>query len=218
MITSRQAMMSYGALIFAMLVLALGLSLADSDLLQVLLREDGPVELLTCAAYTTCTLYMLLEADNSFLSRYHHLVVVPIAFGLRELDFDRRFTQLGIFSSKFLFSPIVPVYQKLLGGCVIAAALYVIWRLCRYHWRAFVTGLRQRSEPLSAGTGLALLLIVLSQSLDGLDRKLGDIGIHISQGPASEAVVFEETFELGIPFVFLIMAAYYFTSRQSRPA
>ena len=133
-------------------------------------------------------------------------------FGLRELDFDKRFTTMGILKSRFYTSDVVPLGEKLIGLMVILILLYVVYRIIKDHTASFVDGVKNR-VPQHLGVLSAIGLLVFSKSIDGLDRKLGDVGITVDPTVATYFGTVEEVLELGIPVLIFIAFALYLSDQ-----
>ena len=63
---------------------------------------------------------MAVRGGRAYLTRNSYLVVLITFFGCRELDFDKRFTAVGVLKSRFYLSTDIPVFEKLIGLIVIA--------------------------------------------------------------------------------------------------
>jgi hypothetical protein len=69
--------------------------------------------------------------------------------------------------------------------------------------REFLGGLKNHS-PISLGALIAMVFLVVSQSLDGLDRKLRNLGVEIAGNSSVYASSAEEILELGIPIIVFL--------------
>ncbi|AUL99918.1 hypothetical protein B4966_06935 [Rhodocyclaceae bacterium] len=166
-----------------------------------LLKEGGFIETLSAVLYLVCAACMLSWAQRARAWPY---VVLMVLFAMREADFDKRFTEVGVLKSKFLFSPLVPLHQKLIGGAVLALALYVLVTIVRRDGLSFVRALHARSVE-AWGWAMAILLVLASKALDGVGRKLADVGIVLDPVIDLHAGALEEVLELGIG-IFILLA------------
>ena len=64
----------------------------------------------------------------------------------------------------------------------------------------------------------AMVGAVLSEVLDGLRRKLANIGLILPESSEQVFTRFEETIELGIPLFLLIAVVIYFSTRNLEPS
>lgn len=200
-------------LILLMLTFGIAVSL-EGRTRQSMLAEGGWVETMTVVGYFLCALHIILKGGRQFLIRHHHLFLIVTLFGLRELDFDKRFTTMGILKSRFMTSPQVPVVEKIIGALVIALLVYVVARTIRLHVRDFIRSFRKLSA-VTIGISLTGILLILTKSLDGIDRKLKGFGVEISGQFTRNTSAFEEVMELGVPLFLLTASIAYF--RSSRP-
>ena len=196
----KQTLSAYGWTAALLLVLFLISLPMDESMRAMVLKEGGLIETISALLYLVCAGHMLSWAHRARAWPY---VVLMILFAMREADFDKRFTEVGVLKGKFLFSPLVPMHQKLIGGAVIALALYVVYTIVRRDGWHFVRALRDRSIE-AWGWAIAIGLVFVSKSLDGLGRKLADVGITIHPLVDLHAGALEEILELGIGiFIFL---------------
>lgn len=166
-----------------------------------LLKEGGAIETLSAVLYLVCAAYMLSWVQRARAWPY---VVLMVLFAMREADFDKRFTEVGVLKSKFLFSPLVPLHQKLIGGAVLALALYVLVTIVRRDGLSFVRALHARSVE-AWGWAVAIVLVLASKALDGVGRKLADVGFVLDPVIDLHAGALEEVLELGIG-IFILLA------------
>lgn len=190
-----------GALIGCSAVLAAALAL---DLLiaprSSITREGGPVELCSAGFYL---LALAALCARSPVGRAWPGMIALLAMFLRELDADKRFTDEGLLSTK-IFVYDIPVWQKLLAAGVLAVLLVaagaLIWRGAARLFR----GLAER-RTWSIYFASAVVLAVVSKSVDGLGRKLAPFGLRVPENVNARAGQMEEVMEIGIP-VLLLMA------------
>ena len=169
-----------------------------------LLAESGPIEQLSALGYFFCVFYMAVRGGRAYLTRYSYLVVLLTLFGCRELDFDKRFTTMGVLKSRFHLSTNVAVFEKLIGLIVIALIIWSVAMIVRNHISSFLEGLRLvRVE--ATGVAAALLLLGFSKGIDGVARKLAPLGVDLSGKVSSLAGTTEEVMELGIPLLMIIV-------------
>ena len=177
-----------------------------------LTEEGGLIENLTVWLYAILIVFLVFWARvratcNKVLCP---LVILMLIF--RELDFDKQFTKMGIFKSKFYKSAEVPVIEKIVAVLVITAILGVVLVLLRHNKEWLVQGVRQRLR-VQSGIVVALLLAGFSKLvLDGLPRKLEKAGIGANELLRAHHDVYEEVLELAIP-VSLLLAAWYLRTR-----
>ena len=197
-------------ILLALLLATLIASLGDSSV--SLTAEGGLVESLTVWLYAILIVFLVFRARvRETLNRILCPIVVLLLM-CRELDFDKKFTEMGIFKSKFYKSAEVPIVEKIVAVVVIVAILVIAGMLLRRNWKWLVLGVRQRLRSES-GIAVALLLAGFSKLvLDGLPRKLEKLGLAANEFLRAHHETFEEVLELAIP-VSLLLAAWYLWRR-----
>ncbi|MEM7250080.1 MAG: hypothetical protein AAF493_01565 [Pseudomonadota bacterium] len=201
------------AVLLMLLAVFAGALWMDSSAATRFMREDGPVETATVALYGLCLALMFLRGGMSYLRKHWYAATLVLVLALRELDLHKEFTTMGIFRTRFFLSDKVPAAEKLIGALVIIAILAVLIIAVRRHWRRWWQGLRQLN-PIAVGITVAVLLGVLSKTLDGSKRKLESIGLDVTDMLQERLFLVEETLELGIP-CFLLIALHAYLKRPA---
>ena len=203
--------------VFSFLIIFIFLSLWSlswsEELYRLILSEEGLVETISALGYFLCIGLLFYMAGKSSLNNYWYVYLIFLAMGLRELDFDKRFTATGIFKSKFILANDVSVLEKFVGIAVILLILYSVYILVIRHFKAFLKGLAALNLR-SYVVFLALAIAVISKTLDGLARKLLSFGIYIDDSLSLFTSRLEEILELGIPLAFLCAIYLYFYDRR----
>ena len=157
---------------------------------------------------------MIVRGKWSYIRKYHYFFILVLLFGFRELDFDKRFTTMGILKSKFYLSSSVPLSEKLIGLFVIAVLFYIIFSIVKNYYKYFFTNLKKLS-PVHLGSLVIFFVLLVSKTLDGLSRKLGDFGFVMDEQLVSYFEAIEEILELGIPLLIISTLLIYFSSENS---
>lgn len=165
-------------------------------------EEGGIVETVTVWSYFVCLLLVVFGGNWEHIKKYHYFLLLILFFGLRELDFDKPFTTMGIFKSRFFFSSDVLIVEKLVGLFVIAVLLYVLISIIKNHFKDFLYKAIQGST-LHLGALIIIFFLVISKSMDGIGRKMSDFGYTLNDATISYFVITEEILELGIPLLFI---------------
>lgn len=174
--------------------------------------EGGVIETLSVLAYFLCAVLILAKGGISYIRQYHYFFILIILFGLRELDFDKRFTTMSIFKGNFYFSGNVPITEKLMGILIIAILLYILLLMIKNHLKGFFSKVA-KGYPVHIGALLTFALLFFVKSIDGIGRKLGDMGFFIKQQTGMTFLVIEEVLELGIPLLIISSYCIYFSNR-----
>lgn len=189
-------------LFFLLLVIGIILSIPE-ELSKSLLSESGPIEMIAAVSYLLVLAYVFKKFTIAYIAKYHYFLMILFMFTLRELDFDKRFTEVGILKSKFLVSEQVPVLQKIIGGLVLLVLIYAVARTLYHHAIPLLKSVF-KPETYMIGIYLGVGCIVVSKTLDGLERKLKGFGFEISNWFTQHASHIEEVLEMFIAVFFFI--------------
>ena len=97
----------------------------------LLISEGGIIESLSALGYFISVAAMFYYGGVRFAKRYHYLIMLTALFGLRELDFDKRFTSMGILKGRFFTSDLVPLEEKFIGAVVVLVLIYIVFRIVK---------------------------------------------------------------------------------------
>lgn len=197
----------------ALLTVCLSVFLIGSGNTDLLIKEGGIIETLSALGYFLIAGYLIYKGGLAFLRTRGYFVLLVLLFGMRELDMDKQFTTMGIFKSRLYLNPDMPLGDKLLGVAVILLLFWILFKLFRNHGRAFLKGLRNGNAE-SIGAGIAMALIAVSKTLDGLPRKLESLGFAGGRALTYQFSVLEEVLEFGIPVFILLAFDIYFRKLQ----
>lgn len=201
MINRKSYYLLYGVVLSGLIASIVFLGSVNPDTRDAIVKEGGAVESLSAIGYFICAILLFLIGRNH--KSYWYLMLVLFAFGLRELDFHNRFTTMSLLKTKFYVSPDVPVMEKIIGAAVILLLLYSFFHLIKNHFRDLMSAIKQM-EPYAIGAFFGIFLLFLTETLDGLARKLASIDITIGNDMNRLSSNIEEILELGIPLMFMI--------------
>lgn len=191
----------YGFILIILFSLIFFVSFLEPDMRDAIIQEDGPVEILSAAGYFLGVILILMILKKK-VSDCWQLIVVLLAFGFRELDFNSHFTRISITQLHFYMSHHIPYIQKI---CAVFCALlifYCIIHLLRCHFRSFIISLKNyEPHAICIFTGFIFLFVALA--LDGLHDKMMKVNIIIGKDLDHWAQNTEEILELGIPIMFI---------------
>jgi hypothetical protein len=212
--TNKQNKLFYAYIVVlcVLLILFSFSAVLDDVSRKALLSEDGPVETVSAALYFVCCAYALIQGGGAFLKKYPYFVVIPMLFGMRELDFDKRFTTIGVLKSKFYVSPLEPWHTKLIVVMLGLAVIMLFVMMVKNHLNDLWESVRS-GGAFGWGVVQVLVMLVVSKSLDGLERKCISIGLSVPPLLAEYSSVAEEIIELGIPVIMLLLFRHYFSQR-----
>jgi hypothetical protein len=81
------------------------------------------------------------------------------------------------------------------------------------HLKEFLSGLKNYSV-VSIGIFMAIVLIVVSKSLDGLCKKFKEFDVEISNQTCMHLTALEEILELGLPIILILTVIAYFNQKD----
>ncbi len=202
-IASKHNMFGILAIVMFMTALSMSISILPKELATDIIRENGPVEVITALGYMVAAGWLFIAG----LKRQIHSGVsagfLVLLLGLRELDFHARFTTMGIFKTRFYVSPDVPVVEKVIVSIIVIALIVSIVKFIRLHYSPFLQSLCRKYPPAIA-VALAVGLMVVSKMLDSFSGPLQSIINLVHNDPALCMWVMEEIFEMGIPCLILL--------------
>lgn len=130
-------------------------------------------------------------------------------FTLRELDFDKRLRIIEVFDGRFYVGYSLPFTARILALVSLGFVVYIVTFTLYSHSKSFLIGLKQGSS-ISQGVLIVIVLLFLSNFIDGLMRKLNIFGVIISDATFVYFNAIEEVLELGISIIiFIIIDAYF---------
>jgi len=188
--------------------------LVEFSFAHFIVAEGGPVETISAVLYFACFLLVLLKGGVPFFISRPYFTLLPLIFGLRELDFDVRFTGIKIYKVKFYLNQDISLLAKIIAFTVVAAIATLLVLMIARESRAFYAELKQHSY-IGRGAFLIIVLIAVSKSIDGLGRKLAAVGLAVSPTVLRNAPVAEEFLELGIPMIMFLLFWKYFQRSTS---
>jgi hypothetical protein len=148
------------------------------------------------------------------------LAILPLAAGMRELDWHKKFTADSILKSNYWLGKIpAPPGEKIIAALILALIIFCVIVAASRYGRGFIADLRKR-EPIARQTAAALaLLFVAKNFLDGINRKLAPLDLKLGRAAAEIAHTWEECLEFTA--ALLIFGAAFFTlaaTRRRKPA
>lgn len=207
--TDQQAIKGFGMTGLLLLVLmSIGLFLERSAW-DVVLGEGGLVESVSWLGYLLCAGLILYKGKTAYLVRYHSFLLLVLLFMFRELDFDKRFTTMGIFHCKFFISSRVPLAEKAIGALATLLLVYAVVSVLYLGLKEFYYGLKHRSA-VCLGALIVILLIGASKFLDGAVRRFKELGFDFGKNASIHVSSVEEVLEMGIPIIMFVTFLLYF--------
>jgi len=182
-------------------LLVVGILLLPGNLPPMMVRENGPIEILSAAGHFFFCLYFLylhyIRAIKTSIAPFFFIFLL----GLREFDFHQRFTTMGIFKTKFFVSYEVPIMEKLIVTIIILLGLTYGIIYLRRTLPTFKQNLLSR-RPYALSIASAFGCIFLSKFLDG-NAEIFEPLLPMVENLALFSVTLEECLELFIPIFFI---------------
>lgn len=211
--SEKQLMVSYYIVMIFLFLLFISSTTLDDTTRNMLLKEEGPIEIVSAALHFICFFVIALKGGSAFFKKFPYFNILPLLFGFRELDFDNKFTTTGILKIKFFTRSDVPLYEKAIGFVVIFSVVVLVAMMIKKHFWPLVTELKKRS-PIGIGVIMTIVIIIASNTLDGLGRKTKSLGWELHPLILKYSSVAEEIVELGIPILMILMFSYYFRAKS----
>ncbi|SNX68802.1 hypothetical protein SAMN05878503_102288 [Cereibacter ovatus] len=181
----------------------LGWNLVFLESLDRFFKEGAGVEMVTVILLGLAILFWFWTRGLGAGLAAWHIPLLLALFAMRELDFDKRFTEQGVLKLRYYTGP-GPFSEKIVGILVIGVILAVVWALLRRNLRDWLARLARR-ETGAWLVAAAILVVGVAKSIDGLDRKLAPLGIDVPAIVAQRSGRIEELLELA--FVLLLIQA-----------
>ncbi len=207
--TDKQTMTGFALTgVFLCILFIIALFLEEHNA-KIFLEERGVVESATVIFYFLCAVFIIYKGKLNYLKRYYYIFLLIIFCMLREMDFHKRFTTMGIFKTKFFLNSYTPFFEKFIGAVVIVVLLYFLYLMLSRHFKDFYDGLKNR-YIISFGALIVAIFLGASKSIDGISRKFDMLSVEIGEKITFYAWAAEEILELGIPIILLLTYMAYF--------
>ncbi|TKA96150.1 hypothetical protein FAZ78_12995 [Cereibacter changlensis] len=195
-----------------MTLLLLGWDLIFIESIDLYFKEGVGIEQVTVVLLVWAIGLLVWRLGLRRSLREWQLPLALLLMALRELDFDKRFTDQGVLKLRY-YTSSEPLSDKLPGILLLLVLALMLYRLARRNLMPWLRGLRQRDlcAWLVAAAGVAG---VIAKSIDGLARKLAPFGIEVPAIVDHRAGRIEELLEM--LFVFLLIQAIV-TARGAAP-
>lgn len=192
------------------LTLSMAMILCDlvlSDDITLVFKEGHSIEVMSALLLFGAAILWFWLGGSAEDGRNWHIPVIVLLMGMRELDFDKRFTSEGVLQLR-LYTGDSPMWEKLVGAMVVGLILWCGIRLAVINLPRWFRGL-YRLSPVSWLVGSAGLLLVVAKSLDGIDRKLAPFGIVFTRDFVTVSGRVEEVLELAMALLLVQAVAFF---------
>jgi len=174
--------------------------------LETVDSEAGVVEAMSTLVLAFAV-FLFVQRAGSLAARtvYWYATVVLIFLLARECDLDKLMFRQGVFTLKH-YTGAAPLWQKVVGLFLVLGLLAALVTLLRRGFVPLVRGI----FAFSGWAWLilaAVILLIAGKTLDGLGRKLADVGYTLSVSGHDLAQYIEELAELGAEMCILLAVA-----------
>ncbi|MBW7957434.1 MAG: hypothetical protein H3C68_06020 [Deltaproteobacteria bacterium] len=173
-----------------------------------LFRENNLIESLSALGYGLAAAYAFFKGGVRFVRTRPYFIALFVFCALRELDFNRRFTSVGLMKLEF-YTGHTPLAEKLLGSLVLMILAWIAVMILKQHLIRFRRGFAAHGRIYMLSIA-GFLLAALVKTLDGFQRKLRSLGVYLPDAWSAYVTYLEESLELGIPLVILWTLVVYF--------
>ena len=193
-------------LILGIVFVIFGIVLLPGDHHIGIIGESGVIENAQFLGYMACAVLSWVFAKKKLWQSGLSGGIIFLAFALRELDFQKRFTVMSITKTSFFMSPDVSLNAKLISGVLIISLLVIFCLFLKKNTRHLLTGFQADAKwAFSACAGIILLFAAVT--LDKGNGFLKDFGMGLMKFESLRIKFTEEIVELAIP-VFFLMALF----------
>lgn len=191
--------------VVALLIAVIGMM--PSEMAVMVVKEHGPVELLTSVAYLVAAVWLFGLALKRGKTACFPAAFVILLLGMREMDFHSKFTTMGVFKTRYYISPEVPMGEKAVVTIIMIGILYVAFRFVAANFKPFIFDLRN-GRISSRMVAMAIGFGVVSKIFDSMSGPIRKVVAIFHSDPRTFLRGAEETLELAIPF-FILLAIYH---------
>jgi len=181
---------------------------------ETLMGETGPVERLTTVSYFLCAMFAAAaRAQDPDRSTTLALVIVMVAFALRELDWHKAYTGTSVLRLSWYAGPAAWTTKLAAVAAlapVAASMAWLVWRHAVPTWRDW-----RAARPVATTVVVFFATLALAKTLDRMVSILSfDLGVHVPLYWVALRSSLEECLELGLSLLLLLGLAQYRAARR----
>lgn len=190
-------------ILLLIIVMSFTLRLLPDKIAVMLVEENGPIENAQVIFYMAGAIISWVYAKKRIWNSGLKGGFILMFLALRELDLQKRFTDISITRTKFYFSPDIAILTKIAGGIIVIGILFVVITFITSNARILFRSVKNR-ENCAIFTFTGIILLPVATIIDGSLRFLKALGIQTGENAYLTKTIFEETVELAIPVLFLV--------------
>lgn len=131
------------------------------------------------------------------------LATVMTAFGLRELDLHKAWTEISVLKLRFWIGA-QPLAHKAAALAVLAPVVWALGWLARHRAAMLWRALRGR-HPVAVTAAVFLVTLVLTKAVDrGVNILSDDLGVAVPARARALGLAFEEVLEMALALLVLL--------------
>ena len=195
------------AVLLLVLIVVVGINMMPSELAATLVQEHEPVEALTAVGYLVAACWLIMTALVKSKRWLFSACFMVALLGLRELDFNSRFTSMGIMKTEYYISPKVPGTEKAIVSILVLIILCIAVHFVWTRWKSFLTALKV-GDIAATNLAMAIGFCIITKTLDNNSTSIRKVVALFHNDPRTCLRVVEETMELAIP-LFILLAIYH---------
>ncbi|MFQ5896646.1 MAG: hypothetical protein ACE5JN_00130 [Candidatus Methylomirabilia bacterium] len=193
------------AILLVVMLLALVVSYSPRAITEAAARESGPIERATLLLYLAGAATLSIFATYKRRGSGYAASFVFLLFGLRELDFNSRFTTQNIekcLTLCFFLSPDVPVSEKIIVGTALLILAAILLKLIANYGPGVIKAIRA-GRPYAISMLSGTLLLPVSQVFDECAHFLRR-RVVVYDDVVLACALLGEVLELAVPLLFLL--------------
>ena len=170
---------------------------------ETLMGETGPVERPTTVSYFLCAMFAgAARVQDPDRRTTLALVIVMVAFALRELDWHKAFTGTSVLRLSWYAGPAAWTTKLAAVAAlapVAASMAWLVWRHAVPTWRDW-----RAARPVATTVVVFFATLALAKTLDRMVSILSfDLGVHVPLYWVALRSSLEECLELGLSLLLL---------------
>ena len=195
-------------LLVAILLVVAGTIMFFGERAEWMLNEGAPIEAATVWVYAIGILLIIWKRPGEWITGNFLGAIVILFLLLRELDFNIAFTTEGIFKKRFYTSAEVPVMEKTIVIIILLLFFAVVFTLLKRYGPWLIKNVLSGHRSAWGIFTAFILAFVSKVMIDGLPRKLAEVGLQTPEVIEKYHGALEEVLELGIPISILLAIVY----------
>ena len=184
-----------------------------TKLFLLVINEKGPIETISYIGYFVALIIALWLTKQKFLNDNYLISLILLILGLRELDFQKRFTTYSITGTKLYFASEASIQVKIIAFTILLGVITVLILFLKRYLIKYLIDCKNLA-PHTFITLPIFLLLLLSKLFDKSLTTFKDLGLLVSHDVMKLSLVLEESVEVIIPLLIIHALMYQFTRKS----